>query len=76
MKISIKELEDLGWRFDFIYWAGMENMYVKNRRNIRVGNYHKGESLPEAEYILTYSGYPTRDIESIDDLNQYEITGK
>lgn len=89
MKITIKELEDLGWKFDYFYGPGHENMYSKNGKSIRVGNYNPSvydkktleiissyKNLPEAKYLLTYSGYPTREIESIEDLKQYELTGK
>lgn len=89
MTITIKDLEELGWKFDSFYGPGQENMYTKNGKHIRVGNYRPSvfdrttfktissyENLPEAQYLLTYSGYPTRNIESIEDLKQYELTGK
>lgn len=63
-----KELNELGWKLKYYYGPGQENMYEKNRREIRVAlNF---------SYILTYSGHPTRQIEDVEDLNQYELTGK
>lgn len=89
MRIAIKDLEELGWKFDYFYAPGQENMYTKNGRSLRVGNYKPSvfdrntletisahEDLTEASYLLTYSGYPTRQIESLNDLESYELTGK
>lgn len=64
-----KILNENGWVFDYFYPAGNENMFKNNRgRNIRVAL--------DFSYVLTYSGYPTRQINSIEDLEEYSKTGK
>lgn len=84
MKISIKRLEKLGWKYNSFYGPGQESMYEKNGKQIRVGNYippkWKGlvqakdsKFLKTARYILTYSGCPTTDIASERELENYAM---
>lgn len=62
---SEEEILSLGWVYDSYYPAGNEDMYVKNKKIIRVP---KDKTF---SYILTYEGKPMRQIMDNQELEEY-----
>ena len=68
-KWSKKILNENGWIKNGRYWpGGREYFYTKGKLDVRVSmDYH---------YILTYCGAQMRQINSIEELKEYELTGR